>query len=469
MPTSSPRPRRREAAVLALVAAWLLVVAAPGTVGAAEVETPEPDQETTVEVRQTGYWTTPAPRTAPKTLREEFPPGVVCIVVPQFCGEDGQTVTDPVEEGYLGAQEEAEPEPVQPVPEGALPVGVMFGEQRYASALEFEAPAIPEGEEPTIAQLVLEVEAEPTGVESPVFQEAVNAAIGQIAKAQGGEDPGPEPFLDVLGRTAEGETEPASELDPPEIVVCGIVEPWEEGENQDAEELPATDHCIFGGSGEPLDDEGETWAFDITAALSGWMEDDPEFGLENHGVLILPGPTTPLAYGDPDYTTNFLGAFAAPEEAEIRFATMEALGGDVDDDLAAEGGVDDDGFDDGFDDGGVAEQEFDDGVDQAAPDTAEPLERSADAPAETPDVAEEPEPASEPEQPEASAAPGEQTTDATGEPEMPWYVWLLLPVGVGGAWWYSRLHDVAVPEELGGGGGESGGAMSRLVRRVRGG
>jgi hypothetical protein len=454
--------RRREAALVGLVAAWLLVVAAPATVRAVEVEAPEPDQETTVEVQQTGYWTTPAPRTAPKTLREEFPPGVTCLVIPQLCGEEAQTVTDPVQVGVVGAQEDAEPEPVQPVPDGSLPVGVLFGEQRYASALEFDAPEIPEGEEPTIVELVLEVETEPTGVESPVFQAAVDAAVGQVAEAQGGDDPSPDPFLEVLGEVAEGETEPASELDPPEIIVCGIVEPWEGGENQDAEEIPSTDHCIFGGSGEPVDAEGEAWAFDITAAVSGWLEDDPEFGLENHGVLILPGPTTPLAYGDPDYTTNFLGAFAEPQEAEIRFATTEAFDGGFADETAIEGGVDDESADEG-----VAEGGFDPAP---QPDTAQPLDTSEERSAEAPDVADEserqPDQSDQPEQPEA--APSDQQATETGaEPEMPWYVWLLLPVAVGGAWWYSRLHDVAVPEELGA--GESGGAMSRLVQRVRGG
>lgn len=451
MASSSGQRRRHHAVRAASVVAGLLVIA--GTVPATALEggSREPDRETRVSVQQSAYWTTPAPRTLPETLRQEFPPGVACILNPELCGEEGRTLTEPVEDTLTEVQQEAEPEPVQPVPDGTLPVGVLFGEPRYVSGLKFETPQIPEGQQPSLVELVLDVEVEPTGVNSPAFQKAVGAAIDQVAAMQAGADPSPEPFLDVLANTAQGETEPASELDPPALMVCGAVEPWDEGDNQDADAMPGTEHCFLGGDGRPLDD-GEAWAFDITAAVIAWLDDDLEFGRDNHGVLIMPAPVEALAYGDPDYTTNFLGAFTEADDVAIRFATTETVG-DAENEVGGDPAIDGSEATEPVGDTAVGA----DGGTSVDPDTAEPVEPAdeQDATSEPPDVVEAP----TQQQPEV---PSEGVAQPDAEPQAPWYVWLLLPLAAGGAWWYSRVHDMAVPAGLGE--SEETGAMTRLVQ-----
>lgn len=398
------RPHR----FVALAMLLLLLVAVPASAQ-------EDSQQ--AEVTAQGYYTAPTKEALPPILVEEFPPGVVCILQPEFCSPDAQALTDPIEGVITGAEIPAGP--VQPVPPGSLPVGLLGGHRRYASVLDFALPPAPENPFVERFDLILSEEGS-FAVESPAFLALVRAFISQV------DEQGPEPFQKFFEAVASGDAA-LVETEPTGIEACPIVEPWEPGENQDAANLPAYD-CAFGANGERQEDG--TWRFPLAFAMQAWLDGLIPF----HGLYLGPVGPENLEYGDPDFSSNFAiylsGQEAAAEAApRYEFVATEGLddsfgpvGGPVSTPSGPSGGG---GFGGGTSVGGgsgftpAPSNGFDDGgTDLAgAPDVAEPVPGPADSPrAAGPDR-----PAGEP-------------VSAT----LPLQMWLLLPLGLSFAALFAR-------------------------------
>lgn len=246
----------------------------------------------TVTPTATAYYTHAAGEAAPGVLVDEFPPAVVCLLVPEACGADARQVTEPLA-GAVPPPDAVPEAPVQPVPPGTLPVATLAGATRYESAIAFELPAIPTDHQ--VDRFVLRlVETDPTfSLDSPAFRQAVLAAFVSFEQ----QEPAQEQFEKVL------EANPADDQFLG-VEACPIIEPFQPGENQPATAVPATD-CILGANGTRTEDGA--WEFDLTLAADAWHQGN----IPAEGVLLRPISAPNLAFGDPDLSTNEQVTFAA--------------------------------------------------------------------------------------------------------------------------------------------------------------
>lgn len=413
---------------LLLVIVMILVVAVffPGNVGLAAEDEAQP-----AEVTREGYYTNDASEGLPPAITREFPHAIVCVLVPEACGEQLAPLHETVHGVITGGADAADaaPQPAQPVVPGTLPVGLLGGQERYTSALRFELPQVPEGQMISRLELVLRDSGFSYAMESPGFRRIVRAIVAQAA-----DEPGPDAFADAIQRIATNE-DPLLNTEITGVEACAITEAWEEGESQSGEEMPERD-CILGGTGHEVE-EG-VWVFDLSFVAEAWREGE----MANEGILLAPLGSPNLEYGDPDYSTNFVLAFAGSEAEEGQRPKIRAT---FDDDMTAEfeldgspaveaedpppapSGAPESGFDGGND--------FDNGFggDSGAPQTTGDL---AFDDTEAPVQADEPAAA----QPETEP---EMTPASEGLPDLPTpaFLWLLLPLFLGSGWWYGHVLD----------------------------
>lgn len=313
--------RRIQAGVLALSLVPALLAFQARGAGAAEAEQP-------IEFRRTAFYTNSASNALPPTLVSEVPPGSVCLVagiagIPQVCGEQMQQLKAQLSDTPLSLDDGA-PIPQttddrlpQPVPPDSLPVGMLTGNPRYYSALEFTVPAIGVDEEFSRFELVLPENPNAPNVsfESPAFREAVLAAFVQVRNQS------PQPFIDLFQAIARQDVALVNP-EPTGIEACPIVDEWDGGRAQSADVRPETD-CIFGSTGQ-FDEETDTWTFDLTFAVQAWESGD----LDANGILLRPIGAENLAYGDPDLSTNFMLNLSSADEGDhqplVRFSTIPA-------------------------------------------------------------------------------------------------------------------------------------------------
>lgn len=414
-----------------------------GMPGAAAQE-PDDDAEP-ADVSREGYYTAPAHEALPAILTSEVPPGIFCIVVPEFCSEDAEQLTEPIEGALDSLREATPPEPVQLVAPDSLPVSLLGGKPRHMSYLEFTVP--PADGDVLVEQfdLVLTEETPPYGFESPAFRAAVRAMINQVADGFS-----PDPFAQVIADVAAGEEDVVI----PEITgveVCPVLETWEEGENQDAREQPDRD-CAFGANGV-RDDDG-TWTFDLAFAAQGWIDGD----LPVEGVYIGPVGPENVEYGDPDPSANFSLAFAGADADEDAQPALRVVYGAAPEPLPP------------LEDAGTATTApaSEPASDPApAPASSAPRGGTSTAPFDSgavEDVADEPAPevAQGPAETEAESPPPPpefEPTGAAADPAIPAHLWLLLPLGATTALAFTRaLGATPVPGAVSG-----QGALSNLV------
>src|SRR5258708_6967517 len=130
------RNRWRLLGAAALVANGLLIPLS--ALGADSGPAPQP-----ATVTRAAYYTAPATTSLPQVLVHEFPPGVVCIVVPQACPEGLQQIkkTLGINPGLpIPATPDSQlPQPVLP---NTLPVALFGGKVRYVSDLKFDVPKV---------------------------------------------------------------------------------------------------------------------------------------------------------------------------------------------------------------------------------------------------------------------------------------------------------------------------------------
>lgn len=414
---------------------------------------PGPDQD--------GYWTNRTSAVLPAIATSEFPPGVLCILAPEFCSEDAQQISGPVQDALLGgrdAADEATEGAPQPVPGGTMPVGLLSGELRYASGIGVSLPDLPADREVDTFTLTVHRAAESFATESPAFRELIAAVV-----AQAGEESGPEPFIEALQLAAEGDVS-LLETEITGVEACAITTPWQAAENQGAELLPEIDPIYCVDDPEPTEDGVHT--FDLSFAAN----DHYAGVIDLHGVLLRPLFPANLAYGDPDFSTNFILYFAGPdaEDPEIRpayaFSDRPApqpppplegpAGGLVGGATGGSGLAPAPGG--GL--GGLGG--LGGGVTSGAPALAPPdAPGGADVatPEAVPDQGQEEVAIAEgPVAPIPEFAPIAQEQPASSA----WVPWVLLPLLLGGAWWYGRVLGSPPPDVVG-----RAGAMTRLLRQ----
>ncbi|HEX9683764.1 MAG TPA: hypothetical protein VGA13_11820 [Acidimicrobiales bacterium] len=306
----SHRSRRNRRFAGALLASLLPgAVALTGAAGAAE------DDVEPIGVVSEAYYTTPFTASLPPVLVSEVPPGVVCIVAgiagaAQVCGDEVQALKAELEGTPLDVSdglpipESPDSSIPQPVAPGTLPVGILGGQQRYASYVELELPPVPDGHQVDRFQLVLHQDPNAINVafESPAFRDLVLGIISQISSQS------PDPFVELIQGVAGGDVALLNP-EPTGIEACMVVSEWDAGENQHSDDQPDID-CIFGSTGQ-FDAATETWTFDLTFAMAAWAS-----GTENLGISLRPLGAENLAYGDPDLSTNFVISLAGGEAAD---------------------------------------------------------------------------------------------------------------------------------------------------------
>lgn len=487
--------RARRTAGLSLMLSSLVVglLMAPAAI-AAEGDPEDVPEETTSysfteegEIPRMGFWEGNPSDYGNNAVTKQYPPEAVCLVQPQFCnfpegeedpsgdlqlGEEGNDLNDDVGETsgdtQEGVREQDDGKPEDPVPPDTLPVSVAFGQKNYRSAIEFPLPEVPEGQVVEEFLVFLE-QGNPTySNSSPALRQAILAGL---TCARGCDQ---DEFEKVVTRSCEGGTsdtpEPCPrEEEPLQVEMCPIVDlpetefddtEWEGERSQVEDTLPAAD-CVFGDLATIYPDvevtrpDGTTatvtlWGFDMTFAMQAWNTGEVPYA----GVAVLPASAENLAYGDPDPSYSKQVTFAnaiyyasatAPPPAPVQPF-------DPGPSTASGGATTSTGSTGGSSSGGLFGT-------PPTPTSGSPISDSTGTPqttTEEPVVAEGNESAqSEPDQTEMLAAYA-----PLGEPETPWWVWLLVLAFLGGAYLFqqSLAEQPAMASQR-------SGAMTRLLER----
>ena len=295
-------------------------------IGAAAAQAVDED----ASIARQAYFTHPATEVAPPVAFNGFPPATACLVaglvgIPQLCGEAIRDLLDPLglSDG-LPVPVTPDSQIIQPVLPGTTPVGMLLGQERYVSLLQFVLPTLPAGERFGSFELVMHQSGLNFALESPAFRELVFGVISQIDEAD------PEIFSEILAEVLSGELPAVTQI-ATGIEACPVLQPWNGGDAQDAAldgtRLPDSD-CIRGTTGQ-FDPATATWTFDLTFAAQAWSTGSDGEVLPNEGIILRPVGAPNLAYGDPDLSTNFvisLGDGEAPAGTRpmIRYSTVAA-------------------------------------------------------------------------------------------------------------------------------------------------
>ena len=301
-----------------------VLMAAPLTVGllvtAPAAAQDEPEAKP-VEVEASALYASPITDAIPNTLTNQFPPQLFCVLQPQFCAENSQEIRDTVSGVIKAVDEGAQPEPVQPVPPDSLAIAYAGGNVRYQSAVKFDLPEVP-ADRQVDRFVVTFVQRHPSySVDSPAFRQAAAAAVAAAATRD------PAVFMDSFSKALA--EEPLSE---PVIGIeaCPLTKAFEPiaapqagsdedipSDEVDGKSRPAVD-CLYGTNGS-FDLDAGTWSFDLTFAFEAWNDGT----IENHGLLLRPTGAPNLAFGDPDTSTNAQILLDYSEAPKATLATSE--------------------------------------------------------------------------------------------------------------------------------------------------
>lgn len=445
------RSARGRSLISAFAALLLTLAMLGGPIGASAEEhedDAEDDEIVSLEVEEQSYWTNPAANAIPRTVTSRFPPGTLCLVVPEPCSEQARPITEPIDEGREEAMDAAtsSPDPIQPVPPESLPTGRIGGVPRYAAAFTFALPPTPEGQEIARFELILEEQQPTYAMNSPAFRQAVLATLVGVDYGRDDQEAAVDNFVEQMSKIHEDpETYPPVDDTVLSIEACALLEDLEGETNQHWDERPEMD-CFVGANGVRGDD-GE-WRFDLTLAAQDWDEGR----LPVVGIYLGPHTAENLAFGDPDTSDNaqvtLRGAGVEEETGQGPRALVEyqeALG-DID-----------------LDDGGAeprpAESTADDpgSVTSAEGDVfgQSPQMSTASEGASEPATAEAPEVAAPASQEESSPTTVRAVQETTATPGS---AWALLALALAGLIGVARM--LAVEPAVA---GERAGAMTRLI------
>lgn len=301
------RPYRRHRLWPATAAAAVLI-ASVLLFGSAGAETVQAN----ATVSREAYFTYPITQTAPPVLRKGFPPATACLVaglagVPQICGDRAQQIA-----ALLGLTDGI-PIPITPDSDlaqpialpGTTPVGMFGGQPRYVSLLALNLPPLGAGERYGQFELVLHEDGFNFAIESPALRDVVLQIVAQLSEQD------PAKISAAITRALTGEV-PLAAQTVTGIEACPITQEWNAGRGQsaslDGERLPSVD-CVAGTTGT-FDEKTRTWRFDLTFAVQAWTEGTDGEPLPNQGIMLRPVGAPNLAYGDPDFSTNWVVSLA---------------------------------------------------------------------------------------------------------------------------------------------------------------
>ena len=406
-----------------LLAGFVTLVVVAGPMSAAGSQ--EAAKATPLKVTKEAFYTYEIAGTLPPVLVKQFPPSPVCLVAPaQVCGPEvdalkaalGLSAGLPVPD----VPDYQSPQPVEP---GTLPVGMIGGATRYVSALRFDLPTMPKDALVEKFELVLD-EADLTfSIESPAFRAAVLTALSQYPNRN------PDAIQAYFESLVAGDTALAN-FDPTGIEVCIVRTAFVAGTSQDPANRPQAD-CLVGATGTRDADAG-TWTFDIAPIVQEWVD-----GAPNEGIYFGPLGAQNVAYGDPDPSTNFQVSLKTAADPATGPRAVVATGEKPPDyvDTGDGGGVLGETL---GGDGGPVDNVSTFGSPLGTTPAATDLDTSGGAPAAV------------------------SRTVPTGKAVTPWWLWLLLPIGVAGCYALAQALD-ATPEAA----SRRAGAMTRLVEARR--
>lgn len=397
------------------------------------------------------YYTGESSNVLPESVTSEFPPEVLCLVIPQTCSEDAEPITGPVEEGMQGGAsglDEGSRDSPEPVPDGELPVALNGGSLRYASALPLVPELPPAGE--VIDEFVVTLHQGDLAyaVESPAFREFILAALVTYQTES------PDQMGNALAQTASGETPPLTE-NITGVEVCPITTPFELGLDQPESELPVSDDQLIYCVGQQEIPEDGVWTFDLSFAAQDFADGFIDF----HGVLIRPFGAENLAYGDADYSTNWYVGFQGPSGENPPTAAQRT--GPAPEEPTFGSGSSGSGGSGGFSGGSSGSSGFGSGGSSgstgggSAPSTGGVAVGAPGAPGGT-DV-----PLAEAGPAPAEGAAEDLFTAATADEggSSDWLPWILIPMILGGTFWFGRVVDAEAPLSI-----LRDGAMKRFLR-----
>lgn len=317
---------------------------------------------TNASVSREAYFTYPITQTAPPLIRNGFPPATACLVaglagVPQICGTEAQQLS-----ALLGLTDGL-PIPVTPDGDlaqpialpGTTPVGMFGGQPRYVSLLAFNLPPLQAGQRYGKFELVMRQNGFNFAVESPATRDIVLNIVRQL------EDQDPALIADSVTKALTGEI-PLNTDTITGIEACPVTTEWNAGRAQgaalDGTRVPKAD-CLTGTTAV-FNSDG-TVTFDLTFAVQAWTEGVDGKAFANQGIILRPVGAPNLAYGDPDFSTNWVVSLADSTNSDaslrprVRYETVDDEtdavidpGGEVD---FSDTSGDDSGIDFGTDDG----------------------------------------------------------------------------------------------------------------------
>lgn len=328
----------RPSALDRLMVVVLVVVLAAAFAGSAGVGAPaladeEADEGDPVEITESALYASPVTEAIPDTLTSEVPPTALCVLEPSLCPEESDEVRSLVGDTLNTSLDEVPAEPVHPVPPDTIAVSFLAGNPRYQSAIRVEVPEAPADHEYQRVELVLPQTDPSYHVDSPAFREVILGTFSAI----GASDPEllAEGVADALAEEDLVSTEqllgievcPLTAEFVPEGAPMAYSEeelPREEPEGSDGSDDGSDElgevavDCLRGASGL-YDEDEQLWRFDLTFAAQAWADGD----LDNHGLLLSPSGAPNLAFGDPDSSTNAQVVLDITEAA-LLVETMDA-------------------------------------------------------------------------------------------------------------------------------------------------
>jgi hypothetical protein len=380
---------------------------------------------TPLKAAKEAYYTFRTAGSLPPVLTKQVPPSAVCLVAPaQVCGPevDALKVTLGLDKGLPipDVPDFMLPQPVEP---GTLPIGMIGGQTRYVSALRFDLPSIPKDALVEKFDLVLDEGSFTFSIESPAFRAAVLAGLSQYPNQN------PAALQAFLAGVAAGNPALAA-FEPTGIEACLVRSAFTAGPSQDPAARPQAD-CLIGATGK-RDMTAGTWTFDLAGIVQEWVD-----GAPNEGIYFGPLGAQNVAYGDPDPSTNF----------QVSLKTAPAADGTGPRAVVATGEKPPELTDLPLSDSGVLGESLSDAgpVDNVST-IGSPLGSSGVV--GSVDTGATAKPASE--------------RRTLPDPSSPWWLWLLVPIGVAGCYALAQALD-ATPEAA----TRRAGAMTRLVEARR--
>jgi hypothetical protein len=307
----------------------------------AVAEEPEGDH---VEMTESAIFVSSATDVLPRLLLAGVPPAIVCsLVTSQLgqngidmspCGEldaledqlglgaddDGAGVRDTVARELEDTVDDADASlPAQPLAPDTVAVSYLAGGPHYQSAIRFDVPPPPAGQEYVHLELILPQGQPSYSLDSPAFRRIMLELLLGVGDRSRYSEGQPPPFFAGLIDAFTSEDQDAIETrveastiwEKIGVEACPFTAPFPAGGAPQAapdSDMPQDEDSGFGGPAidcvlgttASYDASIAAWRFDLTVAAQAWDGGQ----VENFGLLLQPTGTQNIAIGEPDTSMN---------------------------------------------------------------------------------------------------------------------------------------------------------------------